>query len=82
MDKTEIYTQVTNCIRDMLNEDVDIKMESELEKLITDSLTFAEFVLDLEDQFDLAFEDADVEELTTVANCVDYIEKLLAKEGR
>ena len=44
-----------------------------IEDLNYDSLCFKEFVLDVEDGFDITIPDEDVEKLSTVQQVVDYI---------
>jgi acyl carrier protein len=45
-----------------------------------DSLDVAEFVMELEEQFEIRVEDADVEKLLTVGDVVAYLEKNPAKK--
>ena len=82
MDRTKIYEQVTISIRGFLDEDIDITMESELQKLISDSLMFVEFVLNIEEAFEIDIPDEDVEKFMTVQDCVNYVEKKLEECGR
>ena len=46
-----------------------------------DSLDVAEFVMELEDQFDIHIEDADVEKLTTVGEVVTFLEGRVSKSA-
>ena len=54
----------------------DVKMDSNLiEDLGADSLDIVELSLVLEDEFDTTVEDEDFEELQTVGDIVEYIER-------
>jgi acyl carrier protein len=46
-----------------------------------DSLDVAEFVMELEEEFEIRVEDADVEKLLTIGDVVTYLEKHPAKKG-
>jgi acyl carrier protein len=59
--------------------DVDVETITEetdiVKNLDADSISIMEFILELEDEFDLTISDDDAEGITTIAQIVDYIQK-------
>lgn len=78
MTEKEIYTKLENIIRDYLPEDVSIekiKPESDLTKeLNINSSHLVDIVLDVEDTFDIALSNEDMEQLRTVSDAVRIIQ--------
>lgn len=70
-------------IRDIVANQFDIKPEeismqtSFRDDLNADSLDLMELIMNLEDEFELEVEDEDVEEINTMENAVDYINKII-----
>ncbi len=78
MTEKEIYTKLETIIRDYLPEDVSIesiKPESDLTKeLNINSSHLVDIVLDVEDAFNIALSNEDMEQLRTVGDTVRIIE--------
>lgn len=72
-----VLEKVISIIADVLSVDPDkITEETNLiEDLEADSLNGVEVMLELEDEFDVEFEDLDMEEFATVGKIVDLIER-------
>lgn len=72
-----VLEKVISIIADALSVDPDkITEETNLiEDLEADSLNGVEVMLELEDEFDVEFEDLDMEEFATVGKIVDLIER-------
>jgi len=52
----------------------EVKLETTFEELGADSLDLFQIVIELEEKYDIQIED--VEELKTIKNSVDYVEKI------
>lgn len=68
-------------IRDMIVDRFGVQSESvtpemTFDDLGADSLDIVEFVMEIEDQFEIQFEDERIEELKNIGDAVDYIEEL------
>lgn len=62
-------------------EEDDINMETSFkDDLNADSLDLMELVMGLEDEFELEFDDENVEDINTVEDAVNYIEKIIGKK--
>lgn len=62
-------------------EEDDINMETSFkDDLNADSLDLMELVMGLEDEFELEFDDENVEDINTVEDAVNYIEKNIGKK--
>ncbi len=70
-----IFDKVKEIIADKLSLDVEeIALESSfVDDLGADSLDIVELIMALEDEFDLEIPDEEVENITTVADVVEYI---------
>ena len=80
MDRTEIYEKVAQIIAHILKINKEsIHEQSNLESLGADSLNRVEFVMELEETFNVEINDEDAEQLSTVGQAVDYIQKLVNK---
>ena len=77
MNENDYYTTLMEIIRPYLPEDVngeEIGMESNLlQDLNINSSHLVDIVLDVEDQFDILLEDADIDRMKTVAQALDVI---------
>ncbi|GAB6431188.1 acyl carrier protein [Bacillus cereus] len=71
-----VVEKLTDMIADRLNvEKSEITMESNFkDDLGADSLDIVEFVMQLEDEFDVEIPDEEAENLTTVGDVVAYLE--------
>lgn len=68
-------------IRDMIVDRFGVQSESvtpemTFDDLGADSLDIVEFVMEIEDQFEIQFEDERIEELKNIGDAVNYIEEL------
>lgn len=81
MTDTEIYTKLENIIKDYLPEDVskeNIKPDSDLTKeLNINSSHLVDIVLDVEDTFDIALNNEDMESLRTVKDALQIIKQII-----
>ncbi|MDP4087950.1 MAG: acyl carrier protein [Bacillota bacterium] len=70
-----VFEKVKEIIADKLSLEADeITLESSfIDDLGADSLDLVELIMALEDEFDLEIPDEEVENITTVANVVEYI---------
>ena len=70
----ENFEQLKKIIVDQLGVDEDvITREAAIEELGADSLDLVETIMTVEEEFDIKFEDEDVENLKTVGDILDYI---------
>ena len=75
MDSIEVYNQVKDLVASDLKVAADeIKPESDFTKdLNADSLDVVEFIMALEEKFNIKIPDEEAEKIKTVQNVVDYI---------
>lgn len=76
---------VLDKIREIISDKLGIKedeitMESTFEDLGADSLDIVEFIMAIEDEYDIQVADEEVEKVETVGDVVEYIETLVAEE--
>lgn len=76
---------VLDKIREIISDKLGIKedeitMESTFEGLGADSLDIVEFIMAIEDEYDIQVADEEVEKVETVGDVVEYIETLVADE--
>ena len=64
----EIMQETFNLQPDQINENLNFRND-----LGADSISMMEFVLELENIFDIEVEDADMEKIQTVGEALDYI---------
>ena len=76
--REEISERVKTVLVDQLGvEESDINDAASFqEDLDADSLDLVELIMELEDQFEIKISDEDAQEIKTVGNAVDYIDKL------
>lgn len=55
-----------------INKDMNIQKDFNV-----DSISLLEFIMDIEEEFDIEIEDEDLESLETVDDLISYIEKLV-----
>ena len=72
----EVLERVTTIIVDRLGVDKsEVKLESSFkEDLGADSLDVVEFVMELEEEFDIEISDEGAEKISTVGDAVNYIQ--------
>ncbi|MGF9942437.1 acyl carrier protein [Priestia megaterium] len=72
----EVLERVTTIIVDRLGVDKsEVKLESSFkEDLGADSLDVVEFVMELEEEFDIEISDEQAEKISTVGDAVNYIQ--------
>lgn len=75
MNANEVYNQVKELVASELKVSAEeIKPESDFTKdLNADSLDVVEFIMALEEKFDIKIPDEETEKIKTVQNVVDYI---------
>lgn len=76
---------VLDKIREIISDKLGIKedeitMESTFEDLGADSLDIVEFIMAIEDEYDIQVADEEVEKVETVGDVVEYIETLVGDE--
>ncbi|NLB22152.1 MAG: acyl carrier protein [Clostridium sp.] len=76
---------VLDKIREIISDKLGIKedeitMESTFEDLGADSLDIVEFIMAIEDEYDIQVADEEVEKVETVGDVVEYIETLVDDE--
>ncbi|MEI8068036.1 MAG: acyl carrier protein [Candidatus Shapirobacteria bacterium] len=77
MTKERIFEKVAKIIKDQLSiSGEEIKEESNLiEDLAADSLDVVEIIMAIEEDFDIEIPDKDAEEIKTIGQIIEYIEK-------
>ena len=75
MNKDELFAKIKSIVADKLSisEDQITEEASFIEDLGADSLDTVEFVMALEDEFDLDIPDDEAEKLTTVGKAIEYV---------
>lgn len=83
MNKEERYQKLKDIIKAYLPEDVnitDIQQNSNfISELNINSANLVDIVLDVEDAFDIRLENEDMDEMQTVDNALDIINKKLSE---
>jgi acyl carrier protein len=78
MTRDDIALRVRHLIASaMLRDPEEISLDSSLADLHVDSLDRVEIVMDTEEAFNVEISDAEAEEVQTVAQLVELVEKLL-----
>ncbi len=73
----DVKTSVIEAIRTIMGTADPIDCETTFEGLGADSLDMVNVVVELEDGFDVAISDEEMESLATVGNAVDLVERLV-----
>lgn len=68
----ELISEQFNIEKDQIN-----KETSFIDDLNADSLDLVEFIMAIEDEFEIEVEDEDMEEITTAGDVAEYIEMIL-----
>ena len=76
-----VFDKIREIISDKLGiKEDEITMESTFEDLGADSLDIVEFIMAIEDEYDIQVADEEVEKVETVGDVVEYIETLVDDE--
>ncbi|MCU9534187.1 acyl carrier protein [Streptococcus sp. CSL10205-OR2] len=75
MTKEDILAKMQKMIIEQLGEeDIEVTMDTNFkDDLGADSITLTEFVINVEDEFDLEILDEEVEDVRTMGQMVDYL---------
>lgn len=74
MTREQVYQRVVDLIQDEKGEDFPVQPESSLaDNIAADSVEIMEFVLNLEDEFQVDIPDAAIECFETLSDVVDFI---------
>lgn len=75
MTNEEIFDRISNLIKEQLhNEKIEVTVKTNIqEDLGIDSIALMEFIITLEDEFNLNIPDEDVEDIQTMGELVDYL---------
>ncbi|WP_340199105.1 phosphopantetheine-binding protein [Ascidiimonas sp. W6] len=80
----EHYQKLKEIIQIYLPEDVSVEAITPESNLVTElninSANLVDIILDVEDSFDIMIEDADMDQMQTVKNALDIVEKKLAEK--
>jgi acyl carrier protein len=79
-----IFETLKNLIieRLSLDEDVEITLDTSfVEDLEADSIGVVELIMAIEDEYDIEIADEDAENIKTVRNAVEYLEKIINKKS-
>lgn len=81
MTKEEIFDRIATLIKEQLGKvDLVVTPETSLkDDLGVDSIALTEFIITLEDDFNLEIPDEDVEDMTSMRDMLDYLALRLAK---
>ncbi|AYO48875.1 acyl carrier protein [Streptococcus mutans] len=79
MTNEEIFDRISNLIKEQLhNEKIEVTVKTNIqEDLGIDSIALMEFIITLEDEFNLNIPDEDVEDIQTMEELVDYLSRRL-----
>lgn len=79
MTNEEIFDRISNLIKEQLhNEKIEVTVKTNIqEDLGIDSIALMEFIITLEDEFNLNISDEDVEDIQTMGELVDYLSRRL-----
>lgn len=74
-----VFEKIKKILCDQLDiEEENIKMESDIsDDLGADSLDVVDLIMSIEEEFDLEIQDNQIDDLKTVGDLVNYIEKCL-----
>ncbi|BBK79267.1 acyl carrier protein [Streptococcus mutans] len=79
MTNEEIFDRISNLIKEQLhNEKIEVTVKTNIqEDLGIDSIALMEFIITLEDEFNLNIPDEDVEDIQTMGELVVYLSRRL-----
>ena len=79
MTNEEIFDRISILIKEQLhNEKIEVTVKTKIQAdLGIDSIALMEFIITLEDEFNLNIPDEDVEDIQTMGELVDYLSRRL-----
>ena len=81
MSRVEILQKMQLVIQEQMGkEDIVLAEETKLDDLGVDSIELMEFIINLEDEFDLEISDDTIDHMVKVADLLDYLSEKLNKE--
>ena len=81
MSRVEILQKMQLVIQEQMGkEDIVLVEETKLDDLGVDSIELMEFIINLEDEFDLEISDDTIDHMVKVADLLDYLSEKLNKE--
>ena len=81
MSRVEILQKMQLVIQEQMGkEDIVLTEETKLDDLGVDSIELMEFIINLEDEFDLEISDDTIDHMVKVADLLDYLSEKLNKE--
>ena len=81
MSRVEILQKMQLVIQEQMGkEDIVLAEETKLDDLGVDSIELMEFIINLEDEFDLEISDDTIDHMVKVADLLDYLSGELIKE--
>ena len=81
MSRVEILQKMQLVIQEQMGkEDIVLVEETKLDDLGVDSIELMEFIINLEDEFDLEISDDTIDHMVKVADLLDYLSGELNKE--
>ena len=81
MSRVEILQEMQLVIQEQLDrEDIVLTEATKLNDLGVDSIELMEFIINLEDEFDLEISDDTIDHMVKVADLLDYLSEKLNKE--
>lgn len=73
MTKEAIYQQVAEIVQEFRGKNFDVSEELSVQEGFADSVELMEFIIALEERFDIEISDEDADQFTSLGNLVDYI---------
>ena len=81
MSRVEILQKMQLVIQEQMGkEDIVLTEDTKLDDLGVDSIELMEFIINLEDEFDLEISDDTIDHMVKVADLLDYLSGKLNKE--
>ena len=81
MSRVEILQKMQIVIQEQMGkEDIFLTESTKLDDLVVDSIELMEFIINLEDEFDLEIYDDTIDHMVKVADLFDYLYEELNKE--
>ncbi|MDQ0222102.1 phosphopantetheine-binding protein [Streptococcus moroccensis] len=79
MTRTDIFDKVVAVAKEYMGDDIALTENTSIQDGFVDSVQLMEFIISLEDAFDIEINDTDADHFTQLKDVVDYI--LLKKES-
>ena len=77
--QNEILATIEEFLKDSKGPDFQVSLELDLQKdLQADSVELMEFIINLEDEYQIEIPDKAIDEFHTIGDIVDYIDKRIA----